>query len=174
VHVPCKAADESFVCFNNLSTAADFHERTALHSKSDSVEHKPCRLLSDANSPTEFIRTYSILTVGQHPNGSQPLVEGDRRILKDSPGLDAELPFGVDALALPFPLIFEEASVLAATSGADDTFGPSQTDHVGQRVSRIREVLYCFLECSWLSHFVHPKPNTTGSGLICQVYYCPK
>jgi hypothetical protein len=152
VHVPRKAADESFVYLNNLFTAADFHKRTALHSKSDSVEHEPCGFLSDANSPTELIRTYSILTVGQHPNGSQPLVEGDRRILKDSPDLDAELPFGVDALALPFLLILKESRIGATTGRAHDAFRPAQTNHVTERVIGISKEPDSFLECFWLSH----------------------
>ena len=155
VHVSGQAADESLVHFHDLAATAQLHEGTALHGKPDTVHHEPCGFLSDPDRAGHFVRTDSILTVGDHPNGSQPLVEANRRILKDSPDLSRELPLGMDTLALPLSLIGEETGILATASRAHDAVRPAQADHIGQRVSGIREVFDCFFECSWLSHVVH-------------------
>ena len=92
VHESSRAADEGFVYFDFVALAAEFHERIALHRKPDAVKHEPCRFLSDAESAADFIGTDSVLAVGDHPHGDQPLVQRDRRILKDSSDLGGELP----------------------------------------------------------------------------------
>lgn len=173
VHVPREAADKSFVHFDNFPVTTKFHEGTALHGKANPVEHEPCGFLSDADSASDFIGTDTVLAVRQHPHGSKPLVQRDRRIFKDSPDLGRELPFGVDALALPLSLIGEETGILTSAGRAYDAIRPSEADHIGQRVSGIREVGDCLLECLWLSHFHSPETHTSLRALICQVYYCP-
>ena len=58
-----------------------------------------------------LVRTNPILAIGQQPNGSKPLVGGDRRILHDGSNLRGELALGMHALALPLALILEEYHV---------------------------------------------------------------
>jgi hypothetical protein len=152
MHVAGESTDEGFVHFYSLTAPAKLHERTALHGKPNTVHHEPCGFLSDSNCAGHFVGAYSVLAVGNHPDSCEPLVQRDRRILKDSPDLYRELPFSVDAFALPLALDFEESSVLAATGGAHDAARPSQLDHVGQRVIGISEEPDCFLQCVWLSH----------------------
>lgn len=175
VHVPRSAADEGFVHFNALPVAADFQERTGLHRKANAVEHEPSRLLGDAKSPRHFVRANPVLAVGDHPDRYQPLVQRKRRILKDSPDLDAELPVVVDALALPLALILEKARIRPSTGGTLDPMRPAQLGDQPDAIVGIREVDDGFLER--LGFVVHVRvphsPYTTRWTLICQVYYCP-
>jgi hypothetical protein len=88
VHVPSKAADESFV---RLNFAFQFFKASRLHGQPDPMKNKPRALLSYAKRPMQFPRTDSILAIRNHPNGRKPLVESERGILKDGPHLDGEL-----------------------------------------------------------------------------------
>jgi hypothetical protein len=176
VHVASSPANESFVHFNLAIGTTKFQERTRLHGKTNAMEHEPSRLLSDAKSTSDLIRTDSVLAVGDHPNGEQPLVERKRRIFKDSSDLGRELTFGMDALALPLALILEEHDILAATGGADhNAIGPANLDHEVEAIVGIGVVQHGLLESLWFgvgAHGVPHKPNTTKDGLIRQVYYC--
>src|SRR3984957_9135594 len=174
VHESGRATDERFVYFNRISSSAEFHQRAGLHCEPDSVEHEPCGLLSDAQSAGHFVRTDTVLAVRNHPNGDEPLVEGQRRILKDGSNLRGELALSVNTLALPLTLILEEHSILPATSGADYlAIGPAQLDHELEAVVGVCEVNYGLLECLWLgAHIVPHKTNSNLASLICQVYYC--
>jgi hypothetical protein len=160
VHEAGRTTNEGFVYFDFLTGTAKFDERTSLHRKANPVEHEPSRLLGDAKSAGHFIGTDSILAVRNHPNSDEPLVEGERRILKDSPDLDRELPFGVDALALPLALILEEHGILAATGRADhNAIGPAEFDHESKAVIRVCEVNDGLLEGSGLFHVSHLNPE---------------
>src|SRR5208282_5002598 len=155
VHVPRCPADESFVHFDFFPTTADFQERTILHRKANPVQHKPCRLLSDAESSAHFIGTDSVFAVGNHPHGNEPLVEGKRGILKDCSDLGRELPFRVDALALPLTLSGEESGVFPPAGRTFNAIRPAQTDHELEAVVGVREVDDCLLECFGLFHVSH-------------------
>jgi hypothetical protein len=155
VHIPRCPADESLVHFNFFAVPADFQKRIVLHCKPNPVEHEPCRLLSDAQCPSEFIRADSIFAVGDHPHSNKPLVEGQRRILKDCPDLSGKLPFRMDALALPLALISEEHRVFPPTSWAFNAARPAQLDHVREAVVRIPEMQDGLLECLGLFHVSH-------------------
>ncbi len=172
MHIPRLAADEGFIHFDVASVPADLHKRAGLHSKANPVEHEPSGFLGDTESAGHFVRTNSVLAVGYHPDRHKPFIQRQRRIFKDSPDLDAELPMVVDALALPLALIRQEAGVLPATNWASDPIGPTHLGDQAQAVIGIREVEDGLLECSWLSHGVPHTQNTTTSRLICQVYYC--
>lgn len=62
--------------------------RIFLHSQTNSVEHEPCGLLGHAKSAVNLIGTDAILAIGNHPHSHEPLIQTDRRILEDGPGLD--------------------------------------------------------------------------------------
>ena len=153
VHEAGRAANESFVYFDFAAGTAEFQERAVLHSESDAMEHEPCGLLSDAESAAHFIRANAVLAIRNHPNGDKPLVQTNRRILKDGPDLDRELPMMVDGLALPLVLILEEDHVFPATSGAGyNAIRPAQLDHEVEAVVRVGEVNHSLLESLWSFH----------------------
>jgi hypothetical protein len=173
VHEAGGPTNESFVYLYFLAFAAELDSGASLHREANPMQHEPCGLLCDAKSAANLVRTDAVLTIRNHPNSDEPLVERQRRILKDSPDLGGELPFGVDALALPLPLILEEHHILAATSGAGDfAIRPAQLDHEVEAVIGVREVDDGLLECLWLgAHGVPHKTNSRLPALICQVYY---
>src|SRR5205823_3332783 len=81
VHVARFAADESLVNFN---MAAQLTARLIiLQPKSDSLQHEPSGLLRYLDRAVNFPRANAILTVSEHPHSAQPLVQADRRILKN-------------------------------------------------------------------------------------------
>ncbi len=156
VHESGSATDKSFVYFHFAIGTAEFQERAVLHRKTDAMEHEPCGLLSDAKSATRFVGTDPVLAVGNHPNSNQPLVERKRRILKDSPDLDRELPFGVDALALPLALILEEHNIIATASRTDNlAVMPAKPNHELEAVVGVCEMDDCLLESLGLFHVLH-------------------
>lgn len=178
VHIARLAADESLVHFDFATGTTQLDERAGLHRKANPVQHEPCGLLGDAKSAGHFVGTDSVFAIGNHPNSDKPLVQRQRRILKDSPDFDRELPFGVDALALPLALILEEHGVLAATSGADhDAIWPAQLDHELEAVIGIREMDDCLLEGSGLFHCFdlnpeYPRPIDLSSILLPLADHC--
>ncbi len=174
VHESGRATDESFVHFDRGTIPAKFKKRTILHCETDAVEHKPCGLLSDAKSTAYFVRTDSVLAVGNHPNSDEPFVEWERGILKDGSNLGAELFASVFPFALPHPASSDESHIVAATSGALDAVGPAPRNHELEAVVRVREVDNCLLESLWFgAHGVPHCQKDTPNALLSQVYYCP-
>ena len=155
VHIAGLSTDECFVHFDFFAFATEFYGRISLHGESDAVQHEPCGLLGDADSAGHFIGTDAIFAIGDHPNGNEPLVETDWRILENGSDFDAELPMVVNALALPLPLIRKEVGVFAFTSGANNAVWPAQVYHPIQTVIWTGEVNDCLLECFWLFHVYH-------------------
>src|SRR5207249_2260460 len=88
VHVARFATDVRLV---NFDVSGHHFEGSRSHSESDAVKHEPRRLLSDAESASEFVRTDPVLRVGRKPDSGEPLVQAERRVLKDRPEFDAEL-----------------------------------------------------------------------------------
>jgi len=140
MHEAGSATNESLINLDRTAGTAEFEERANLHCQSDAMEHEPCGLLSDAESAANLIGTDAIFAIGNHPNSDKPLVQLDRRILKDSPDLDGELFAGMLAFALPHPTGRDKAHVIPSTSGAFDPIGPSALDHELEAIVRIREV----------------------------------
>src|SRR5437762_9236862 len=116
VNVPSMSANESLIYFDPTFSAKLPRKGTLLQSNTNAVHHEPCRLLSNADGTMYFIGTHPILAIAEHPNSGKPLIQTERRILKDGSNLGRELTLGVHALALPLPLILEEHNILAATS----------------------------------------------------------
>src|SRR5712692_8724532 len=54
-----------------------------LESKPDAMEHKPRTLLSDAQCTVNLPRTDAVFAIRNHPHRAEPLIQRDRRILKD-------------------------------------------------------------------------------------------
>lgn len=142
VHVASFPADESLIYFDfgTKMPASQLHSGSGLHGEPDSMEHEPCGLLSDSESASYFVGANAIFAVGDHPHCDKPLVERKRRILKDSPDLCRELPFGMLALALPYPASGKEANVFALAGGAFDTVGPAARNDELDAVIGIGEV----------------------------------
>ena len=154
VHVPCLAADESLI---NLDlavrpTAELAASALVLQSKTDAMQHEPCRLLSYSDSSGDLVRTNPIAAIGDHPDHHQPLLQGNRRVLKYGSNLCGELAFWVSAFALPFALIVQEPNVIPTAGGAgDNAMRPAKFGDVGQSVIRIAEINYCILQSLWLA-----------------------
>jgi len=161
VHESRSATNKSFVYFHFAPRPTNFQERAVLHRKTDSVKHEPCGLLSDAKSAAHFIRTDTVLAIGNHPDSDKPFVQTNRRILKDGSNLDGKLPMMMNSLALPFALVFEEHNIIPFASGAgNNAIRPAQLDHEFQAVVRVGEVNDGLLESLWLgAHVVPHKPN---------------
>lgn len=154
VHEASSAADESFVYFHFATVAAHFDNRAVLHCKPDAVKHEPRGFLSDTKSAANFVGTDAVLAVGNHPNCDKPLVERNRRILKDSPHFAGELFAGVLRLAFPHAPSRDEANVFTSASWALDAIWPAALNHEVEAVVSVSEVQDGVLECSGLFHGV--------------------
>ena len=112
MHVLEPPANESFIRFDRTRAATNLGLGSELLSverepQANAVQHKPCRLLGNSDGLANFIRTDTVLAVGQHPNGGKPLVRSDRRIFHDGADLGRELAGLVYALALPLALVLQ-------------------------------------------------------------------
>ena len=144
MHVPRFPADEGFV---NFDFAVEFASKElVLHCQSDSMQHEPCRLLSDLEVASNFITADAVLAVREHPCCGKPLVQANRGILKDSPNLDGELALGVMASTLPSAPRGIEANLLRSATGTRNALRPSPYRKVVDAVVRIRKVDNCFLK----------------------------
>jgi hypothetical protein len=103
------------------------------------MEHEPCRLLRDADVPRNLARADTVLAVDEQPERGQPLVQAERRILKDRPGLQRELWAGMLHVALPAAHAGEPDHMLGATD---------RTRHLAVRPAEFREKLAAVLEIS--------------------------
>src|SRR5271168_838493 len=87
--------------FYLLALAAKLDRRIVLHRQTDAVKHEPSRLLSNTDSAGNFVGTDAVLAIRNHPNGDEPLVEGNWRVLENGADLGTELLAGMIGLALP-------------------------------------------------------------------------
>ena len=67
----------------------------------------------------------AVLAVGNRPGGHEPLVQAERRILVDRPGLQGKLAPGVLVPALPAVLVRQEDYVIAPAGGTGHAIGPA-------------------------------------------------
>ena len=142
VHIAGLTADESLVGFHfAITITAQLHKGAGLHGIADAVEHEPCGLLSDAQSAGHFAGTNSVLCAGDDPDGGQPFLKTDGRILHYGSDLSGELPLGMGTLALPFLLVRQPSYIVPATGGADDhAIEPAVSDHVCKAVIGVGKV----------------------------------
>ena len=153
VHVASLAADEGLVRFNlRPAFAAQFHQGTALHGETNTVEHEPRSGLSDAKATGKFAGRYAVLAVSNNPNRRKPLLKAERRVLKNGSNLGGELTLSVSALALPFLLVRKPRDITSSASGADDAVGPNLRRHVGDALVGVGEVNDCFSKSGGAAH----------------------
>jgi hypothetical protein len=116
-----------FIYFDS-STATHLQERTALHRKSNSVQHEPCGLLGDSQSAVNLVRTDSVLRANNHPYAWKPFSQRDRAIFKDGADLDREL-FPA-SFALPDFASAQERNVIVSAPYAFDFIVPPKRSKV--------------------------------------------
>src|SRR5271154_3919776 len=140
------------------------------------MKHEPSRFLSNTDSAGNFVGTDAVLAIRNHPNGDEPLVEGNWRVLENGADLGTELLAGMIGLALPHATSRNEADFFAPASRANDTFRPAPRHHEFEAVIGVREVDNGFLQGLWFlgSHGVPHKPNSIKTAPLSQVYYCQK
>jgi hypothetical protein len=144
VHVPSFAADEGLIYFDFATGAAQLNERACLHGASDAVEHEPRRLLSDSKRTSNLATGNTIASVNDHPESRHPLIQAERRILKDRSNLDGELL--VAPTAEPEPPRLDEVVFVRVAPRADDLpIGPAEFHCVIEGAVRIGEVNNGFL-----------------------------
>lgn len=156
VHVARATADIGFVNFDFATGTAELYERIGLHGETDAMQHEPRGFLGDAERPVNFVGADAVLAVGDHPNGDKPLIERERRVLKDSPDLYRELLARMLRLALPHAPSGNETNIFASASWALDAIGPAALDHELEAVVRVGEVNDGLLQGLWLSHLGCP------------------
>src|SRR6185503_18178306 len=111
-----------------------FCERSSLHSKANSVDHEPRRFLRDTERPVNVVRANAVFAIDDHPNGSQPLVQTERRILEDGADFNGELSLLVRALALPLVLLLQKRHVFASAGRAFNAVRPSARGKIIQAI----------------------------------------
>lgn len=144
VHVPRLATYEGFIHLDFGAGAAKFYERLFLKRKPKALKHKPCRLLCDTKRAVNLHTGDSVLAINQHPKGNHPLIQAERRILKDRVDLQSELL--IAATAEPeFPRTNKVVLLGAATRADDLAIRPAQLAGVLESAIRIGEVNDRFL-----------------------------
>jgi hypothetical protein len=63
------------------------------------MQHEPCTFLGHSESAVQLITTDSVFAVHHKPDGGQPLLKGNGRILKHRADLERELLLGVISVA---------------------------------------------------------------------------
>jgi len=74
------------------------------------MKHKPCGLLGNLQIAVDFVGRDAILAIGHKPDRGEPFVKTERGILKDSSGLNGELPLRMASTTLPPPLVLKKAN----------------------------------------------------------------
>ena len=137
MHVPRFAADEGFI---DLDFSAKLTGVLFLQRQPQPLEHEPARFLSDSGSAGDFVGANAVLAIGKHPHRKQPLVQGDWRVLKDSPDFDRELCFRVPSLTLPDFARSNKGNVLRSTGRTYNPILPTPRREVIDAVHRIGKV----------------------------------
>ena len=92
MHLGRSSADIGFVAFYRTTrTATEFTLGFVLHGFTNPMQHEPCGVLPDAQSFTQFVAADSVFAVCQHPQSNHPLIEAERRVLKDRSDFNREL-----------------------------------------------------------------------------------
>lgn len=105
-----------------------------------SMKHEPGRLLRHAERAAEFVRADAVAVRREEQHGGKPLVEADRRVLKDGSDLDRELPIAL--AATPSIPVLDSGYVSRAASlmRAGDAVREADTDKEVVRDLLVSEV----------------------------------
>src|SRR5439155_26047610 len=115
--------DKSLIYFDFAAVAAQLaSEEFILQGQTDAMQHEPSGFLGHSQIAGNFVATDSVLAVGEHPRSSEPLVQSNRRILKDGSDLDGELALCMMAAALPQATVWIELYLLRVARQADHAF----------------------------------------------------
>src|SRR5262249_16033319 len=128
---------------------------------------------SDAESASDFIRANAVLTIGNHPNSDQPLIESERGVFEDSSNFCAELLPSVLRLALPEVASSEKTNLFPPASWALDSVRPAALYDEREAILWLGVVNDGLLQSLWLFHGVSHWPKYRRKPLLSQVYYCP-
>src|SRR5438067_1229290 len=92
------------------------------------MHHEPSGFLRNAEIASNLIRADPVFAVANHPHGHEPLVERERRILKDRVDLDGKL---LPALFTLPPLLRSKPVVvfMAASRAFWFPIGPTHLSH---------------------------------------------
>jgi hypothetical protein len=108
-------------------------------SGTETLKHKPCRLLGNANGAVEFHAGNAILAIDQHPKRCHPFVESKSGILKDRSNLDRELL--IASTAEPEAPSLDEIMLIGIAAGAAHVAtGPAKANGIVECPLRIGEV----------------------------------
>ena len=110
------------------------------------MHHEPCTLLSDADGPRNLPRTHAVFAIHEQPHCGEPLIQTQRRVLKDRARLQRELTAWMMASALPAIMLLGELNVLAAAVWAFDSIRPASRYKIFAAVLWIGEILDGLLE----------------------------
>src|SRR5207244_114474 len=99
VHVSRFAADVSLINLNRPVRTTKFAASLVLQSEPNAMQHEPRRLLGYSDSPRDLVRANTVSAIGDHPHDHKPLLQRNRRVLKNGSDLRGELAFCVSALA---------------------------------------------------------------------------
>jgi hypothetical protein len=144
VHIAGFAANKGFVYFDVTSELAALF---ALMRLPNPMEHEPSSFLTDSECPMEFPGGDPVLGISKQPHGWKPLVQAERRVLKDGSDLDGELALWVVTTALP-AIVLVGKRHLCATAGRALHYAvrPAFRYQIGQAVFGIGEVNNRFLQ----------------------------
>ncbi len=147
MHVPRLTADEGFIYFDFAASRAELASKEIIpQSQPEPLNHKPCRLLGDAQSAVNFHAADAVLAIDQHPESRHPLIESERRIFKDRSQLERELLLA--GVAKPdAPRLNERVFLGAATWTGHLAVRPAKLFGVLESAVSVREVDDCLLEC---------------------------
>ena len=104
------------------------------------MKQEPRALLSDADPPMNLVRTDTVLAIGNHPDGAEPLVQPQRGILENRPGLERELSARMMASALPTTVLGLELRIRAPACRTDHSFRPATRHEILVATVRVGEV----------------------------------
>jgi hypothetical protein len=159
VHVPGLAAYIRLVyLYLILWRAADLATLLRLHNLANPLEHKPSRLLGNADATGHLIGANTVLAVRQHPKCRHPFVEADRRIFEDRADLERELLLA--RIAIPnLPGLDERVLIATAPGASDNPIRPTQIEGVLEGAVSVREVNNRLLQCLWAFHELKVRPK---------------
>lgn len=83
MHVASAATNVGFVHFDCFAFAANLHNAALTNREANAMAHVPRGFLGYTESAMDFVRTDSVLVVGDHPETSKPLVQWNRAVFKN-------------------------------------------------------------------------------------------
>jgi len=108
MHIFGKTTDERFI---GLYFTVHLQHRARFHRDPNPMIHEPSRFLGNAEIAGHLVRANAVLTIGNHPNSGEPLVQAERTVLEDCSDLGRKLPLGMFFFAFPYTAGADEPNV---------------------------------------------------------------